>query len=309
VNQARLRVAAAAWGININLPDIGPGHVRILEEYLSKLPRSRTKNTINHYVAGIRAFFNWAIDQGYFNGRNPMRDVKPYPVDQKRRAYTPEEIGRIVEAASRISAAARPQDELVKQAHRMVLLLYYTGMRLGEALNLRWDGVQGDLIRLERTETKQRREKIIPITPPVQVILEDLARERRDEYVFPLRRRSKGIFKSSWADNVLRQIRKESGVKDFLFHGLRHTASTLMAANIGKGATLRDVMTVLGHSKTETTLRYQHAEESRMKSALETIPEIGYNPPVRKAKKRPVGRDLEAKSASKKNHLADNKRD
>lgn len=275
--RSRLNIAAQAWG-DVTLSDITAGHVSALEKHLGALPRKRSRATVNHYVALVKSFFNWSIDQGYFTGRNPMRSVKPYPVDQKRRAYSANEMRKIVDAAGRISATPGSRDELFPHARRLVLLLYYTGMRLGEALNLRWSNITGDIIRLERTETKQRREKVIPITKPMCEILDELGAGGRDEYVFPIHQPSGATLRSTRAEDLLARIRRESGIGDFLFHGLRHTASTLMAANIGKGATLQDVMSVLGHSRTETTLKYTHSDRDRMRSALASIPEINYIP-------------------------------
>jgi integrase len=155
----------------------------------------------------------------------------------------------------------------------IVLLLLYTGMRMGEILNLQWANVQGDKIILRRTETKQRKEKVVPITEPVAGILADLERRRRDAYVLPLRRRG-GQMKAGWADSLIRKIRKYSGVDDFIFHGLRHTASTIMVSEaLGRGVGLADVMKVLGHSQVETTLKYIHPDFERMKKAVEVLAE------------------------------------
>ncbi|MBN1222253.1 MAG: tyrosine-type recombinase/integrase, partial [Candidatus Aminicenantes bacterium] len=72
--------------------------------------------------------------------------------------------------------------------------------------------------------------------------------------------------------NVLRKLRKYSGVSDFVFHNLRHTASTIMVSEaLGKGVGLADIMKILGHSKVETTLRYVHADFDRMKKAVEIL--------------------------------------
>ncbi len=297
--KSRLDIAAKAWG-DVTLSDITAAHVGVLEKHLAALPLKRSKATVNHYVALVKSFFNWSIDQGYFTGRNPMRSVKPYPVDQKRRAYSADEMRKIVDSAGKIAAAPGSRDELFPHARRLVLLLYYTGMRLGEALNLRWGNITGDIIRLERTETKQRREKVIPITAPMRSILDELAAGRRDEFVFPIHQSSGATLRSTRAEDLLARIRRESGIADFLFHGLRHTASTLMAANIGKGATLQDVMSVLGHSRTETTLKYTHSDRDRMRSALASIPEIEYIPAVEKAKKPAVPRAGVGQSRRKK---------
>ncbi len=103
ITRARLLTVSRAWGEYAMLSEITPGHIAALEKHLATLTRRRAPATINHYVKTIRAYYNWAIDQGYYSGRNPMRSVKPYPVDSRRRAYTSDEMQRIVEAAGRIA--------------------------------------------------------------------------------------------------------------------------------------------------------------------------------------------------------------
>lgn len=249
-----------------------------LDRGLWRMAKPRSEATINHYCKTLKALFNYAIRRKKFIGENPVKEVRPYVVDERRRAYSEEEMKRILDAAAAIAREAKPNSGMQAQAYRFVLLLYLTGMRAGEVTNLRWDNVGPDAIRLRRSETKQRRNKIVPITAEIQAVLDELAGMRKNEYVLPFRRRGQGPIPPSWIHPVMCKIRGRSGIKDFIFHNLRHTASTIMVAQaIGRGANLADIMSVLGHSRTETTLRHTHSSLERMKIALETIPKTGYN--------------------------------
>lgn len=157
---------------------------------------------------------------------------------------------------------------------RIVLLLLYTGMRTGEVLNLKWDNIKEDKIILKRTETKQKKEKVIPLTDGIKRTLESLRDKRRtDGYVIPLRFGKRGR-KSIWMTDTIRKIRKYSGIQDFIFHNIRHTASTIMVSEaLGRGVGLADVMKVLGHSQIETTMKYIHPDFSRMKKAVQVLEE------------------------------------
>ena len=242
----------------------GRERLSLLDARLREMGRS--ENTINHYFDILKALFNFAAEKKLWSGENPIREVTPYVIDQKRRAYSPDEI-------SRIEREAGAQAGMQQLAKTIVLLLLYTGMRMGEVLNLKWTNVRGDKIVLRRTETKQRKEKIVPIAGPVARILAGLEKKRRDVYVLPLRRRG-GEMKAGWADSLIRKIREYSKVDDFIFHGLRHTASTIMVSEaLGRGVGLADVMKVLGHSQVETTLKYIHPDFERMKKAVEVLAE------------------------------------
>jgi len=75
-----------------------------------------------------------------------------------------------------------------------------------------------------------------------------------------------------WALELIKNIRKYSGIDDFIFHNIRHTASTIMVSQaLGKGASLTDIMKILGHSLINTTLKYVHADFDRMKKAMEVL--------------------------------------
>lgn len=279
----RLGVIHELWG-NITLDKIDRDKLIELDNHLRTLAisderKGRSEATINHYFALLKTFFNYAIRTKKYSGENPIKEIRPYTLEEKRREYTPEELARILEAAERVEKEARNYASIQKYAKRIILLLLYTGMRMGEVINLKWENIKDDKIALKRTETKQKKEKVIPLTDSIREVLDQIQdRRRKDGYVIPLRRRS-GIMRAAWADSVIRKIRKYSGVEDFIFHNIRHTASTIMVSEaLGKGVGLADVMKILGHSQVETTMKYLHSDFGRMKKAMKVL--------ERKAKKK-----------------------
>ena len=268
--ESRLEYIAELWGPDRRLDALGDKDLAALDAALKETGLSL--GTINHYFKLLKSFFAWAVEKGYHPGPNPARAVRPYVVNVRRRAFSPEEVERILAACREIEAEARPQDGIMRLAERIVRLLLLTGMRAGEVLNLKWSAVRGDRIVLERTETKQRREKTIPISDALRSVLGTL--ERRDEYVLPLRRRGGRPMAAAYCDNLIRTVRAKAGIPDFILHGLRHTASTIMVSEaLGHGVGLADIMAVLGHSQVQTTLRYQHADLERMRKAVEILAE------------------------------------
>lgn len=260
------------WVINDilgNPPIIDINHKELIRlDQALKLERKVKPYTINHYYGLLKTLFNYAIDQGKHPGPNPIKKFKAYPVDRRRRSFTDDEIFKIIKAAEIIEKEARLDTDITRYAKRIVIMLLLTGMRAGEVLNLKWQNIRNEKIILQRTETKQKREKIIPITSGLQKILDSVPKRKPEDRIFPFSQ--DGLRKyTKW---IIHRIRKISGISDFDFHSLRHTAATIMVSeSLGKGVGLADIMKILGHSRMETTLRYLHDDENRMKKAVEII--------------------------------------
>lgn len=269
--ESRLKLIQDFWE-NPLLAEIGGSHLSKLDNHLENLGKS--KKTINHYFGILKTMFYYAIRKKRYIGDNPIKEVQPYIVNEKRREYTAKEIERILSACDRIEKEAWKSSPIQRHAKRIALLLLMTGMRVGELINLRWENIQGDKIVLKRTETKQRKEKVIPVTRRMQEIFDILKDGRQSEKSLIIYRQPgrSGRVRSDTNKTLLRKIREYSGVQDFDFHGLRHTAASIMVSeSLGKGVGMADIMKVLGHSKIETTMKYVHADFKRMKKAIEIL--------------------------------------
>jgi integrase len=210
--------------------------------------------TVNRYMELVRHLFNCAIEDGILS-KNPLAHYEPYVEDGTRRALADDEIKAVFAALEPIKANKRfgPMRFLVRD---LMLFALVTGMRLSEILNLRRDHIHDDTIALPMSATKSRRRG----TPSKQrykvVALNDTALgvigrqpETEDGYVFALSRRHPNIM-----FYISKTIRELSGVHDFTFHALRHTASTIISSQ----SSLATARAVLGHADIKTTLRYTH---------------------------------------------------
>jgi len=267
--EARLRIVGEVWG-NIPLKDVSHEHFVKLDKYLKS--KKRSEKTINHYFTLLKALFNYSTKKHKLGIENPVNEIKPYVTDRKRREYTPEEISRILKAADRIEKEASNRAYIMRYAKRITLMLLYTAMRPGELFKLQWDKhIKDDKIVLERSETKQKKEKVIPITDSIRKVLESLHKEKdKSGYVFPFQSRTNR--NSVWTGDIAKKIKKYTGIKDFLFYNLKHTAASIMVSQaLGRGASISDVMKILGHSQIDTTMQYVHSDFSRMKKAMSAL--------------------------------------
>ncbi len=198
----------------------------------------------------------------------PARDLFGY---RKRRQlpfiYTPTEIRRLIQAASRLG----PRGTLRPHAYATVFaLLAATGLRISEALALRLADVapEGLLIR----ETKFHKSRLVPLHATARAGLERylLLREREavsDDHVFLSRGRPLGrLTVYSTFRRLLRQIELEVGSRRRRprIHDLRHSFAVraLEAGPQARAAVSRHMLalsTYLGHRNISDTYWYLEA--------------------------------------------------
>jgi integrase len=95
--------------------------------------------------------------------RNPVTGIERLQEHNKRdRILSTEEVDRLLNASR---TYLKP----------ILMLDYYTGMRRGELLKLRWNQVdlKKGLIRLETTDTKTEEDRLVPLNEALTAVLKD----------------------------------------------------------------------------------------------------------------------------------------
>ena len=87
-------------------------------------------------------------------------------------------------------------------------------------------------------------------------------------YVFPAQRRMGKPPKPIDIDGAWKRAIKRSGVEDFRFHDLRHTAASYLAMS---GASLSSIAKILGHKSLSMTMRYAHISDDHASGDLEKM--------------------------------------
>jgi len=159
-------------------------------------------------------------------------------------------------------------DPLGHRDRAMLELLYATGLRVSELINLEQSQVnlnQGVL----RITGKGDRERLIPIGEEAQRWLRDfmsgprveILLERQTDYLFPTRRGDRMTRQAFW--HIIKRYAKKAEIKGKMSpHTLRHAFATHL---LNHGADLRVVQMLLGHSDLSTTQIYTHVARERMK--------------------------------------------
>jgi integrase/recombinase XerC len=168
-------------------------------------------------------------------------------------------------------AAAAEGGPLGLRDHALVELIYATGARVSEAVQL--DLASVNLAeRLVRVHGKGDKDRMAPFGLPAARALEiwidsgrpaliaTLGRPLSDPQALFLGLRG-GRLGSRQAREVVHRLTRAAGVADTAPHALRHSAATHLLEG---GADLRSVQEILGHASIATTQRYTHVSSERL---------------------------------------------
>ncbi len=147
--------------------------------------------------------------------------------------------------------------------------LYATGMRVSESTDLKTNNVNLDIGFL-RCIGKGNKERIIPLgKKAIQSINRYLEfsrpyflKKKTSEYLFINRSGARLSRQSVW--KLIKRYAQEAKIKKLIkVHTLRHSFATHL---LERGADLRSVQEMLGHSNISTTQIYTHIDKERLKS-------------------------------------------
>ena len=137
-----------------------------IRSIVSSVSKNSGEVTGNRCRASLSAFFAWAVAEKDLDG-NPVIGVRRNPEKSRERVLLPAELRAIWNALGDDDYA-----DIIK-------LLALTGCRAAEISGLRWSEIQGDVIILPGTRTKNHRDHVIPLSAPASTIL--AKRQKRDD--------------------------------------------------------------------------------------------------------------------------------
>ncbi|MCH7596700.1 MAG: site-specific tyrosine recombinase XerD [Planctomycetes bacterium] len=244
--------------------DVDPSDISIedVQKHLIELQRrGLAVSSIARHLAAIKVFL-----RHLFAERVLRRDVSSLIESSKRWQNIPNAVR--YEQVESLLGAPEPSDEFYLRDRALLELLYATGMRVSEVVDLTLDQFNLKLGYV-RCIGKGRKERIIPVgrcaIDAVEEYLEmlrpRLMGERHTDSLF-LSRTGRPLDRT----NMWRLVRKYAilaGVDNPLSpHTLRHCFATHLLAG---GADLRVVQELLGHADLTTTQVYTHVDEAQLK--------------------------------------------
>ena len=257
-----------------------------LKNFLKFLKNQNLKaKTLSRKISSIKLFFKFLNKR--FDIQNRAESLIFPKLEQRLPVYlTEEEIQKLLTAANKDGTAKGIRNKV------MIYLLYATGMRVSELVNLTIDQIHFDTGFL-RVLGKGNKERLVPLPENVLELLkfylknvyykflpkgrffkfeEDEKQKnfilnsniQEDNYLFITIYRSKAKHltrQAFWM--LLKKILILSGIKKKVSpHSLRHSLATHLLKN---GANIRSLQMLLGHEQLATVQIYTHLENSQLR--------------------------------------------
>ncbi len=151
--------------------------------------------------------------------------------------------------------------------HRLILMfLYYTGIRLNELINLRWDDIDfgRDVIHLKAA--KGNKDRVLFFHPTLKKFIADFGL-RKEGLVFKSNYNKK--YNKRTIQAIVKIAAKKAALKKRVTpHTLRHSFATHLLEG---GADIRHIQKLLGHANLQTTQIYTHIANRDIKKLADLL--------------------------------------
>ncbi|MDA8112333.1 MAG: tyrosine-type recombinase/integrase [Nitrospiraceae bacterium] len=217
--------------------------------------------TINHVMGHFRVALNHAVQSGKID-RNPMEGVKMLSVPRGHLRFLTE------------AEEARLKEIMLPAHYRLVRFAILTGLRREEQFSLRWEHIdlRNKVLTIPRSKHGDTRH--VPLSDEAIEILKTIQSETRvtSPWCFPSLNPMTAIDPQNFYKRVYLTALEKAGIKDIVWHTLRHTcASRLVMA----GVDIRTVQEIMGHKTLAMTMRYSHLSGDHLTRAVNRISKGG----------------------------------
>ena len=231
-----------------------------INEFISNLFNSGLKSSsINRKISSIKHFYLFL---------SKKKIIKYSPADEietpKQEKYLP--ISMSEDEVEKLLSSPNSNRIIERRDKAMIEILYATGMRISELVNLKLTDVDFNRSVL-KVFGKGSKERLVPYGEKAAEALDIYLRDRKrsdSKNVF-LSNRGSQITRGAFWQRIKIYIKRENLKSSISPHTLRHAFATHL---LNRGADLRSVQILLGHSDLSTTQIYTHIAKQRLGAIL-----------------------------------------
>ena len=231
-----------------------------LNNYISNLFSIGLKSSsINRKISSIKHFYLFLLKK---------KVIKNSPADEittpKQEKYLPTSMSE--DEVESLLGSPKSSIKIERRDKAMIEILYATGMRISELVNLKLTDIDFNRSVL-KVFGKGSKERLVPYgekaAEALRIYLED--RKKLDSKDVFLSNRGTRITRGAFWQRIKIYINRENLKSSISPHTLRHAFATHL---LNRGADLRSVQILLGHSDLSTTQIYTHIAKKRLGEIL-----------------------------------------
>ena len=240
------------------IENINKEHIHL---YLKELSKTNCTNSISRKLVSLRMLYIFLVKENIVK-ENLMSSFTLPKRDKKLPIVLSQE--EMIEILDGIIVC----DAISSRNRCMVELLYATGMRISELLNLTLKDLNIKMGFI-KVIGKGNKERMIPIGSYVGEILEQYINDYRAEFnikndsLLFFNKHGQRLSREEFYSILPTIVNSTSITKKVSPHTFRHTFATHLLEN---GADLRSIQELLGHSDISTTTIYTHISNQKIRS-------------------------------------------
>ena len=211
-------------------------------EYMLAYKAGKSRSTIRSAYFALKFFYENVLKEKFDEGIPLAKRNFALPVVLNR-----EEVGRLLSATANLK-------------HRLVMMfLYYVGLRLNEARNIKWEDIDFERKLIHVKAGKGGKDRVVFLHTKLEEMLNHFG--IKQGLVFLSARGQK--YNKMTIHQIVRKSAKKAGIKKNVTpHTLRHSFATHLLEG---GADIRYIQALLGHKNLQTTQIYTHVANRDIK--------------------------------------------
>tara|TARA_B000000475_G_scaffold98321_1_gene79714 strand:- start:627 stop:1517 length:891 start_codon:yes stop_codon:yes gene_type:complete len=227
-----------------------------VNQYVSFLFKQGLKSSsVNRKISTIKSFYIYLIKKKIITF-SPVEDISM----PKKETYLPVSMSEI--EVEKLLNSPKLNIHIERRDKAMIEMLYATGMRISELVNLKLTDIDNKRL-VVKVLGKGQKERLIPYGEEAADALNSYLNDREKSNIKEtfLSNRGTKITRGAFWNRIKIYLNRENLKTTISPHTLRHAFATHL---LNRGADLRSVQILLGHSDLSTTQIYTHIAKQRL---------------------------------------------
>lgn len=248
-------------------PIVSEMNKNLLKRYFQylKFDKEYATATMRRKIHSLSSFFKFLHEEDYIS-QNYMVGIKAPRAPKVLPIYViSEDMEKILSSVDKLGGNFILRDKC------LLLLLFLTGARRSELLNMRWKDINFKDMTINIIKGKGNKSRQVPMLPPLPTYLKALLDERKcDVHDYVMFSNSYNKMSTTTIKVIFQKYITKNGLdgKGYTPHKCRHAFATNLAKSGIDGI---DIAQLLGHEDLNTTKIYVHMATNDLREKIKNI--------------------------------------